>query len=185
MKLYMHKVLILIILFLLVTSKITAMSCDTIYYECREGLSFDTIPYMVKDQTFLDGLNELQMMLNGKKPYSLKRAEFIVEWAYSGGKMSYKKFCQDIDSVANILRRFISVNNIQQYRTAPNFALFEYFTKQNSMNGNKAFNYDFDDFMGKKDFRKLFVSKVMHTHTGQCISLPLYYKILCDELGGQ
>lgn len=25
----------------------------------------------------------------------------------------------------------------------------------------------------------------MKTHTGQCTSLPIYYKILCDELGGQ
>ena len=84
MKLYIHKIISLIILFLLVTSKITAMSRDTIYYECLDELSFDTIPYMVKDQAFLDGLNELQMMFDGKKPYSLKRAEFIVEWAYSG-----------------------------------------------------------------------------------------------------
>lgn len=73
--------------------------------------------------------------------------------------MNYEKFCHDIDSVAYILKRFIEVNNIQQYKTAPNFALFEYFTKSNSMN--------------------------MKTHTGQCTSLPLYYKILCDELGGQ
>ncbi|MDY5632107.1 MAG: hypothetical protein SPF56_06415, partial [Bacteroidaceae bacterium] len=73
--------------------------------------------------------------------------------------MNYEKFCHDIDSVAYILKRFIEVDNIQQYKSAPNFALFEYFTKSNSMN--------------------------MKTHTGQCTSLPLYYKILCDELGGQ
>ena len=185
MKLYIHKIISLIILFLLVTSKITAMSSDTVYYECREELSFDTIPYMVKDQAFLDGLNELQLMLNGKIPYSLKRAEFIVEWAYSGGNMNYEKFCHDIDSIAYILKRFIEVNGIQQYKTAPNFALFEYFTKPSPMNGNKAFSYDFEDFTGKKDFRKLFITKVMNTHTGQCTSLPLYYKILCNELGGQ
>lgn len=53
------------------------------------------------------------------------------------------------------------------------------------MNGDKAFSYDFEDFAGKNDFRKLFVSKVMKTHTGQCTSMALYYKILCDELGGQ
>lgn len=68
----MQKIISLIILLLLVTSKITAMSNDTIYYDCREKLSFDTIPYMMKDQAFLDGLNELQMMLNDEKHYSLK-----------------------------------------------------------------------------------------------------------------
>ncbi|MBO5058596.1 MAG: hypothetical protein J6C10_03735 [Prevotella sp.] len=181
----MYKNISLIIFLLLVVYKTTASSRDTIYHACPKEMSYDTIPYMVKDQAFLDGLNELQMMLNGEKPYSLKRAEFIVEWAYSGGQLDYKKFCHDIDSVAHILRRFIEVNNIQQYKTAPNFALFEYFTKPNPMNGNKAFSYDFEDFTGKKDFRKLFITKVMDTHTGQCTSLPLYYKILCDELGGQ
>lgn len=129
----MQKIIRLIIPLLLITSKITAMSSDTIYYECREELSFDTIPYMVKDQAFLDGLNELRMMLNDDKPYSLKRAEFLVEWAYSSGKMDYEKFCHDIDSVAYILKQFIAVNNIQQYKTAPNFALFEYFTKPSPM----------------------------------------------------
>lgn len=99
--------------------------------------------------------------------------------------MNYEKFCHDIDSVAYILKRFIEVNDILQYKTAPNFALFEYFTKPSPMNANKAFSYDFEDFTGKKDFRKLFITKVMNTHTGQCTSLPLYYKILCDELGGQ
>ncbi len=151
----------------------------------EEVLSYDTIPHMIKDKYFIDALGELKMMLNGNNPYSLKRAEFIVEWAYSGGTMDYSKFCHNIDSVAYILKRFIEINNIQQYKTSPNFALFEYFTKPSSMNGNKAFSYDFNDFTGKNDFRNLFITKVMNTHTGQCVSLPLYYKILCDELGGQ
>ena len=115
----------------------------------------------------------------------LRGLDFIVEWAYSGGIMNYSRFCHDIDSVAHILKQFIEVNNIQQYKTAPNYALFEYFTKPSIMNGNKAFSYDFEDFTGKGDFRKQFVSKVLNTHTGQCTSLPLFYKILCEELGGQ
>lgn len=181
----MQKIINLILFLLLFTNKMTAVSIDTVYYENPNKLSYDTIPYMIKDSAFLQGFNELQMMFNGVKPYSLKRAEFIVEWAYSGGRMDYSKFCHDIDSVANILKRFIVKKNIQKYKTAPNYALFEYFTKPSTLNGNKAFVYDFEDFTGKKDFRKLFVTKVLKTHTGQCTSLPLYYKILCDELGGQ
>lgn len=180
------KIKSLIIFLLLFAYNITAKAInDTIYYECRKEMSYDTIPYMVKDQAFFEGLNELLMMLNGKKEYSLKRAEFIVEWAYSGGKMDYTKFCNDIDKTVHVLKRFIEINNIQQYKTAPNFALFEHFTKPSPLNNYKSFSYDFVDFTGKKDFRKFFVTKVMETHTGQCTSLPLYYKILCDELGGQ
>lgn len=181
----MRKVISLLILLSFIVSHTAARTNDTIYYTSPEKLSYDTIPYMVKDNAFMDALNELKNMLYGDEPYSLKRAEFVVECAYSGGKMDYAKYCHDIDSVAHILTQFINDNKIQKYKTAPNYALFEYFTKSNPMNGNKAFSYDFNDFLGKYDFRNVFITKVMETHTGQCISLPLYYKILCDELGGQ
>ena len=106
------KIKSLIIFLLLFAYNITAKAInDTIYYECRKEMSYDTIPYMVKDQAFFEGLNELLMMLNGKKEYSLKRAEFIVEWAYSGGKMDYTKFCNDIDKTVHVLKRFIEINN--------------------------------------------------------------------------
>ena len=81
------------------------MSSDTVYYECREELSFDTIPYMVKDQAFLDGLNELQMMFDGKKPYSLKRAEFIVEWAYEYKRSTNNNVRININAMGNINQR--------------------------------------------------------------------------------
>lgn len=174
----------IIIVFMLIVNK-TMANNDTVYYACKEDVSYDTIPYMVKDDAFFEGYNELREMLIGNKPCSLKRAEYIVEWAYSGGKVDYSEYCHDIDSVVYILKRFIEVNNLQKYKTSPNFALFEYFTKSSPMNGNKAFIYDFDDFTGRNDFRNLFITKVMNTHKGQCVSLPLYYKILCDELGGQ
>lgn len=158
---------------------------DTIFYKINEEIKFDTIPYMMKDNHFLSAYKDLTDMLNGKSKYSFKKAEFLVENAYEEGSMNYNRYCQDIDSVASILRSFIFINNISNYRTAPNYALFEYFTKPSPLNENKAFTYDFEDFCGKKDFRKMFATKVMKTHTGQCTSLPIYYKILCDELGGQ
>lgn len=154
-------------------------------YCINEDIPFDTIPQMHYDEYFFEAYDELVAMLIDRKTYNFKRAEFLVEWAYSGGTMNYSNFCHDIDSVASILKHFIEINNIQQYKTAPNYALFEYFTKPNPMNGYKSFSYDFNDFTGKNDFRNLFITKVIKTHTGQCVSLPTYYKILCDELGGQ
>lgn len=83
----MYKVICLIILLVFIVSKASAGANDTIYYECRNELSYDTIPYMVKDKKFLDGFDELKKMLVSEEPYSLKRAEFIVEWAYSKRNM--------------------------------------------------------------------------------------------------
>lgn len=116
---------------------------------------------------------------------SLKRAVFLTEWAYLGGRLDYTTFCDSIDSTVSKLREFIKINNLERYRTAGNYALFEYFTKSCLLNGNRPFTYDFEDFTGDIDCRKLFVTKVIETHTGQCTSLPLYYKILSDELGAE
>lgn len=159
---------------------------DTIYIKNkRQYIEFDTIPYMYMDKYFFEAYNELCKMYSGEEKYCLKRAEFLVEWAYNEGKANYSKFCSDIADIASILKKFIKTHHLENKRIAPNYALFEYFTKPSPMNSNKPFSYDFEDFAGNKDFSKLFVSKVISTHTGQCVSLPLLYKILCDEINGE
>jgi len=52
-------------------------------------------------------------------------------------------------------------------------------------NNFKPFTYDFDDFMGSKDWSKMFVTKLLKTHSGNCHSLPYLYKILCEEIGAK
>ena len=163
-----------------------AEPCDTIYYQPSERpTEFDTIPHMYVDHYFMDAYNELMQMLTGTQKPDLKRAEFLVEWAFLGGTPDYVSHCHAIDSVAQTIRQFIRLNGLQKYHTGVNYALYDYFTKPSPLNGYKAFSYDFEDFAGNKDFTKLFITKVMRTHSGQCTSLPLYYKILCDQLGGQ
>ncbi|MCD7972631.1 MAG: hypothetical protein LUG18_08175 [Candidatus Azobacteroides sp.] len=138
-----------------------------------------------QDTYFNVAYQEITDMLEGKDSLNLKRASFLVDWAYMEGQPDYKEYCHHIDSVVSMLRNFININNLQQYRTAGNFALFEYFTKSNLLNGNNKFTYDFEDPFGKKDFMSLSLCKVMKTHKGQCRSLPLYYKILSDHLGAE
>lgn len=159
---------------------------DTLYYKLSEHPSvFDTIPHMYADRYFMEAYNEMMEMLRGARQPDLKRAEFLVEWAFLEGAPDYASHCHAIDSVVQTLRQFIQLNGLKRYRSGVNYALFDYFTKPSPLNDNRAFSYDFEDFAGNKDFTKLFITKVMRTHSGQCTSLPLYYKILCDELGGQ
>jgi len=51
------------------------------------------------------------------------------------------------------------------------------------INNFKPHTYDFDDFMGKTDWTKMFITKLMKTKGGNCHSLPYYYKILSEEIG--
>lgn len=148
-------------------------------------IPFDTIPVFVDDVYFKQAYSEFERMLDGRDSLNFKRAVFLVEWAYLEGNLDYNKFCSDIDSISSVLKGFIQVNKLNRYKTAGNFALFEYFTKSNPLNGHKPFKYDFEDFTGETDFRKTFVTKLMETHTGQCRSLPVFYKILSEELGAE
>jgi hypothetical protein len=148
--------------------------------EITDGVQIETHSRLY-NQAYL----EMADMLDGKTPLSIKRAVFLAEWAYLDGNLDYDEFCHGIDTVALFLRKFIKANNLEQYKTGKNYALFEYFTRPYSGNGYKPFTYDYEDFGGTDDFTKLFVSKVMRTHSGQCRSLPLYYKVLAEEIGAE
>jgi len=128
---------------------------------------------------------EISDMLDGTIPLSIKRAVFLQEWAYLDGNLDYKDYCRGIDSTVYSIRRFILANNLQKYKTGSNLALFEYFVRPYGMNGYKPITYDLEDFSDENDFTKLFVTKVMRTHSGQCRSLPMYYKVLAEALGAE
>ena len=85
--------------------------------------------------------------------------------------------------MAAVIRHFITDNNLGRVKIGGNIALLEFFFRPYPMNGFQPFVYDFEDFRGKKDLTKVFVTKLMRTHTGQCRSLPLLYKILANEIG--
>ncbi len=48
---------------------------------------------------------------------------------------------------------------------------------------HKAFEYDFKDYLGEKDWSKMFVSKLLKTGSGQCHSMPQYYLMLAEAMG--
>ena len=128
---------------------------------------------------------EMADMLDGKIPLSIKRAVFLAEWAYLDGDLDYDAYCYGIDTAVAFLQRFIVANGLERYKTGKNLALTEYFFRPYSGTGHKPFTYDFDDTGGQADFTKQFVTKVMRTHSGQCRSLPMYYKVLAETLGAE
>lgn len=137
------------------------------------------------DPYFNEAFYEIKTMLEGQSTLDFKRAVFLVEWAYLEGKLDYPAFCRDISRIAADLQGFVERKGLGHYKTSGNYALFEFFTKPLPMNGFEPFRYDFEDFYGKEDYQKLFVSKLLKTHTGQCRSMPMLYKILSDEIGAE
>lgn len=124
-------------------------------------------------------------MLDGRDSINLKRAVFLVEWAAGDGEPSYAAYCHGIDTMAAGIAHFIAANNLGRMKIGGNIALLEFFSRPYSMNGFRPFMYDFEDFRGENDLAKVFVTKLMRTHSGQCRSLPLLYKILANEIGAE
>jgi len=159
-------------------SILNAQTTDTkIPTELTNGVQIET-----QSPLYNTAYLEISDMLDGKRPLSIKRAVFLAEWAYLDGKLDYEKYCNTIDSASDFIRRFIKANDMEKYKTAKNMVLIEYFFHPYSGNDHKPFTYDFEDDNATEDFTKQFVTKVMQTHTGQCRSLPMYYKVLAEAV---
>lgn len=128
---------------------------------------------------------EQLQMLKGQKPLDFKRSVFITENAYYDGKLSYQTFCNNITETGRQLKELIKQRGLDKFKTSGNWAVFTYMMDSLPINNYKPCTYDFDDFMGDKDFSKMFVTKLMRTRSGNCHSLPTYYKILCEEIGAK
>lgn len=138
-----------------------------------------------QDKCYDLALMEISAMLDGKQPLSIKRAVFLAEWAYLDGKLDYQDYCDTINLAAIFIQKFIRANKLEKYKTCKNMALIEYFFNPYSGNAYKPFSYDFQDTGGTEDFTKQFVTKVMRTHTGQCRSLPMYYRVLAEAIDAE
>ena len=134
---------------------------------------------------YKQAFDEQLQMLKGQKPIDFKRSVFLTENAYHNGQLNYKTFCGEISNTGRQLKTMIKERGLERYKTSGNWAAFTYMMDSLPINNFKPCTYDFDDFMGDKDWTKMFVTKLMKTRSGNCHSLPFYYKILAEEIGAK
>lgn len=133
-------------------------------------------------------------MMNDSIPLNFKEAVFVVENAFLDGKLDHDKFNSLVNNLAKRCQ-LIADQSILDYKGRDVAIVKKYasvfrlmtdtiqFTTDSLDHFTIPYKYDFDDFMGEKDWSKMFVFKLLTTHTGNCHSLPFLYKILCEELG--
>ncbi len=136
---------------------------------------------------------EIKEMLEDKKTINFKRAVFITENAYLNNNINYDTFCLSIKQLVDLSMEYQKRNSLIAYKyddivdVAKNGAIFKVMTDTIMLTthiiGHLPFTYDFDDFMGNKDWTKMFVTKLLYTNSGNCHSLPYLYKILTNEVG--
>ncbi|WP_407268796.1 hypothetical protein [Tenacibaculum maritimum] len=126
--------------------------------------------------------SELNSMLNGETELNFSKALFIVENAWHDNKLNYANFKKEISKIATICKKMVERKKLTEYRTASNWAIFMHLTQKLPENDSIPYTYDFEDFLGNKNFNSTFVTRLIKDKKGNCLSLPLLYKCIAQEL---
>lgn len=139
----------------------------------------------LSNKSYNIAFQKLMLMNENPEFFSFKDAVLLNENAFHNDTLNLVDYNNRIDSIAKSLNEYIKKNNYENYLTAPNFAVYQWMTKPNELNNFKKCSYDFEDFMGDSSQTSHFVTKLLDTKTGNCVSLPYLYKILVEEMGGE
>lgn len=130
----------------------------------------------------------LSFELSDDKVFNTKEAIFLVENAFFENKGDYKKYNYSIQEIKKfLLAKMEEENYSTTSNVAKNLIIYRFFTDTLTLDHQQhlPFQYDFEDYMGVKDWTKMFVEKALVTNSGQCHSLPLLYLILANEIGAK
>lgn len=129
--------------------------------------------------------SELNSMLNGETNLDFKKALFTVENAWYDNKLNYADFEKEISKIAAICKKMVERKQLTEYKTANNWAIFMYLTQKLPENDSIPYTYDFEDFLGNKNFNSTFVTRLIKDKKGNCLSLPLLYKCIAQDLNAE
>lgn len=129
--------------------------------------------------------SELNSMLNGETELNFSKALFIVENAWYANKLNYSDFDKQISKIASLCQKMIDKKGLSNYKTASNWAIFMYMTQKVPENNQNPYSYNFEDFLGEKDFSNTFVTRILKDGKGNCLSLPLLYKCIAQKMNAE
>lgn len=141
-------------------------------------------------EAYRSAFSEISKMADGQKAFSIKEANFLVENAYFNNKADYQEFDKIIKQIGQFINwKMDEVGFDKNSNLAKNVMLYRFFADTLEVKSKEMVHYplkyDFEDYLGKEDWTKMFVSKALVTNSGQCHSLPLLYLILADEIGAK
>jgi hypothetical protein len=157
--------------------------------------SFSAFAQIPNQYLYDEAFEKLSDMLDGKRDLSFKEAVFTVENAYYNGLLDTVFINSQIKFLKNLSIQ-VAKNGTLDYQErdkeivskyASLFMVMKDTTKLIDQSGKTLlhlpFSYDFDDVFGHENWDKMFVSKLLSSHSGNCHSLPYLYKILAEEIG--
>ncbi|MDR0233058.1 MAG: hypothetical protein LBI82_13235 [Dysgonamonadaceae bacterium] len=169
---------------------------DSEYFFSNRGIQYElpSCVGMPGTEHFYQTAEKLLDMLSGKTQLNLKEAVFSVENAYFEGQLDrtkYEKAILEMLTIAQTKAKQDGLNwnnpitkNVMLFRVMSDTLKVKLPARESST-VSYPMQYDFDDFWGEENRSKLFVTKLLAAHTGQCHSLPLLYLILCEAVGAE
>ena len=138
---------------------------------------------------FRQAFSKLQQIIQSDS-LNIKQSVFAVENAFFENKMKEDDFDKYLKQCLDICKWKLKKGKFKENdQLAKILVLYQFFadtiryvdSKTNQWKIHYPFKYDFDDYEGRKDYSKMFVSKLMATRSGQCHSLPLLFLILAEQ----
>jgi hypothetical protein len=134
--------------------------------------------------------------LSGMNPdhFSLSQAVYEVENAYLDRQLTQEGFSRALQIRVDQVRQILKTQGLSSKNNLSiNYAIQQLFEHPSVYYDGKTqvtrvlppLKYDFEDYMGEKDYTKLFASKLLATGSGQCHSLPLVYLMIAEQFGAK
>jgi antitoxin component HigA of HigAB toxin-antitoxin module len=157
----------------------------------QQQINFTQTPeYLAKTANYRTAFAEVIKLYNSNETGSLKKVIFIIENAYLDNSLKYETYNKQILAKVKLLKTLMQKEGISNNNDLGKNYLIQKLYSEKIIEYkdtiiyrvHKPFLYDFDDFLGEKDWTKMFVTKLLKTGKGQCHSLPLLYLILAEEI---
>lgn len=166
---------------------------DTVAFE-KERLRYnagiiDEDKTLAKDSLFEKAFRQISQMLR-ENNYDFKKAVFATEKAHDH-TLDYESYNNELNKIARKCRTVARKESHfkEDSIITLSWAIMKYmvdsmiyYNAQGQPYKKVNYTYDFDDVFGEKDIKKMFVTKLLKKHNGNCHSLPYLYKCIAQTL---
>ncbi|MFN7604063.1 MAG: hypothetical protein ACK5R0_21935, partial [Bacteroidota bacterium] len=140
---------------------------------------------------FVKAYNEIESMLSGNQKIDFVRATWLVESAHDQS-LTWEEFKGLFQNGVDVISALMVQDKVDPNDNLSKImAIYKYMAdttkifikaKEKTI-VTKPMVYDYEDYGGKQDITKVFVSKLMRTGSGQCMSLPMLYYLYAKAFG--
>ena len=164
---------------------------DDILNDAKASFNAKEDDFMTATASYRQAFNNLLQF--NPDSFSITKAIFTIETAYFDNKLSYTQFNTALQQKAELVRQILKREGLSaKSNLALNYGIQKLYQQENiytNKSGQKItiqpFRYDFDDYLGEKDYSKMFVSRLLVFGKGQCHSEPLNYLAIAEQLGAK